>query len=272
MAPNPKNSVHNDPWKTDTYTSLSGPARPRPGGLSTRSGGSASRSPSTAAAGSSAPAPILATARPVPLRPATLEARLQPASVRPPAGRHQPGAQHDRRRLLLPRPPRPGGARAADRQILVYRGRDGRRSRRFRRVAVYDPPPCLQPDERIPSVLPDAGAGCGSSAAPRARSACSTAATGQCRSTVLGEEIENSFAIAQDGVYIVSDTASTSFARGRPLEPRACGAPAIATPAAQARSDQRRLGHDADAPRWPTSAPRRQRPPPTWRSPTTPTR
>ena len=44
--------------------------------------------------------------------------------------------------------------------------------------------------------------------------------TGKCGSIVLGEEIENSFAIARDGAYIVTDKAQYKFRAGADLKPR----------------------------------------------------
>ena len=44
-------------------------------------------------------------------------------------------------------------------------------------------------------------------------------ASGRCDSILLGEEIENSFAIARDGAYIVSDKALYKFRAGRDLKP-----------------------------------------------------
>ena len=44
--------------------------------------------------------------------------------------------------------------------------------------------------------------------------------TGKCNAIVLGEEIENSFAVAKDGAYIVSDTAQYKLRAGADLKPR----------------------------------------------------
>src|SRR3954452_12232053 len=44
--------------------------------------------------------------------------------------------------------------------------------------------------------------------------------TGKCGSKLLGEEIENSFAVASDGVYIVTDKSMYKFRAGSDLEPK----------------------------------------------------
>ena len=111
MAPNPRNNIHDDPYMTDTY-SWSGPARGRRRALLARlvRPASAARSPSTR------PGRIVTVCvgldRPVLalLDPHTL---ADPGRHAPAAPQREPGRQpvHRllRRRLLLPRPARPGG-------------------------------------------------------------------------------------------------------------------------------------------------------------------
>ena len=159
-----------------------------------------------------------------------------------------------------------------DRKILVVKEakKDGQPV--FRRVAEYDPRPCLQPGERMPSVLPDykgrlwfVGRQRGTIGVldPEDRSA----AARSCSS----EEIENSFAIARDGAYIVTDKAMYKLRARSNLKPRVVWSARYRERRPhEGRPDQRGLGHHADA-----DGPGRRvhaTPRPTWRSPTTPTR
>jgi len=222
MAPNPKNSVHNDPWQTDTYTSLSGPVGRDPQVLSTRIGrtcitltfdrrgrliGSCINLPD-------GPGLYLLDPRTL----ATLAFHQLPYTP-PPAGTNPAlnttgGAyfyldQRDRAVLA-----------AADRRIHVYGVDDGGAEPAFRQVAGYDPRPCLQPGERMPSALPDARGRLWFVGRTEGTVGVIDRRTGRCRSIVLHEEIENSFAVATDGVYIVSDKAMYKLRAGRSLEPR----------------------------------------------------
>ena len=110
MAPNPKNNVHNDAWMTDNYTQLSGPLGRSPESLSTtdrprlhHADLRLARAAWSASARTSRTGPRCTCSTRT-----TLEhARVPAAAVRAAAGGHQPGDQHDRRRVLLPRQPGP---------------------------------------------------------------------------------------------------------------------------------------------------------------------
>ncbi len=187
MAPNPSNSVHNDAWASDDYTGRSGPLGRRLTTFSTAIGRDCitltfnhqGQLIGTCTDLSHGPGLYL-------LDPNTLAtlAFLQLPFVPPPAGTNPAtnttgGAyfyldNHDRAVLA-----------ASNRHILVVALVHHNGTPAFRTVASYDPTPCLTAGDRMPSVLPDAQGGCGSSVATRAPSACSirrpvTAARSSC--------------------------------------------------------------------------------------------
>jgi hypothetical protein len=209
MAANPRNSVHNDAWASDNYTALSGPLGHRLQTLSTAIGrdcitltfDTSGRLISTCTDLNHGPG--LYMIDPVTL--ATLAFRQLPF-VPPPAGTNPAQNTTGGAYFYLDNHDRVVVA-ASNRHILVI----GVRGRQFRQVADYDPTPCLPAGDRMPSVLPDARGrlwfvsryqGAVGTLDPR---------TGRCASVVLGEEIENSFAVASDGVYIVTNKAMYKF-------------------------------------------------------------
>jgi hypothetical protein len=105
----------------------------------------------------------------------------------------------------------------SDRHINVYAETDTG----FAQVASDDPTPCLPPDERMPSVLPDCQGGLWFVGRTHGTVGVLDPSTGTCGSIVLGEEIENSFATARDGAYIVTDAAQYKFRAGADLKPYA---------------------------------------------------
>ena len=220
MAPNPHNNVHNDAWMTDNYTQLSGPLGRSPRVFSTAVGricvtltfDSRGRIVATCFS-ETGPALFM-------FDPRTLSqlAVLPLPNVAPPAGTssgtNTTGGiyfyidNHDR--AVVP---------ASNRHILVIaETRNGGRPG-FRQAADYDPTPCLPPDERIPSVLPDDRGRLWFVGRTHGTVGVLDPRTGRCRSIVLGEEIQNSFATAKDGAYIVTDTAQYKFRAGADLTP-----------------------------------------------------
>jgi hypothetical protein len=113
MAPNPGNSVHNDAWQSDNYATVSGPLGRRLRTLSTAIGRDCitltfdHKGRLVGSCTDIAHGPGLYLIDPRTL--ATLAFRQLPFVPAP--GGHESRHEHDRRRLLLPRQPRPGRAR-----------------------------------------------------------------------------------------------------------------------------------------------------------------
>ena len=222
MAADPKNSVHNDAWQTDNYTSISGPLGTNPKVLSTGFGRTCitltfdRKGRLIGSCTNLADGPALYLLDPVTLD--TL-AFLQLPFVPPPAGTNPAlnttgGAYFfldDKDRVVVA---------ASNRRILVVGVDDRGAAPAFKQVASYDPTPCLQPDERMPSTLPDAHGRYWFVGRSKGTVGVLDPRTGKCGSIVLGEEIENSFAVASDGVYVVSDKAQYKFTAGPDLKPR----------------------------------------------------
>ncbi len=222
MAANPKNSVHNDAWQTDNYTSISGPLGNSPKVFSTGFGRTCitltfdgkGRLIGSCTNLGDGPALYL-------LDPVTLDtlAFLQLPFVPPPAGTNPAlnttgGAYFfldDKNRVVVA---------ASNRKILVIGVDDRGAAPAFKQVAAYDPTPCLQPDERMPSTLPDAQGRYWFVGRSKGTVGVLDTKTGTCGSIVLNEEIENSFAVAGDGVYVVSDKAMYKFTAGADLKPK----------------------------------------------------
>src|SRR4051794_14562 len=157
MARNPLNSVHNDAWQTDVYTQFSGPLGKSPQTLSTSIGRTCitltfDKKGRLIGSGPNPPdGPALSL-----LDPTTLDtlAFMQLPYAPPPAGTNPAtnttgGAYFyldDKDRVVLA---------ASNRQILVIGVDDSGSDPQFKQVASYDPTSCLQPDERMPSALPD---------------------------------------------------------------------------------------------------------------------
>src|SRR5919107_1803016 len=157
MALNPLNSVHNDAWQTDIYTQYAGPLGKKPETLSTSIGrtcitltfDSKGRLIGSCTNLTDGPGLYL-------LDPVTLDtlAFMQLPYVPPPPGTNPAtnttgGAYFyldDKGRVVLA---------ASNRQILVVGVDDSGADPEFKQVAAYDPTPCLQTDERMPSALPD---------------------------------------------------------------------------------------------------------------------
>ncbi len=181
MAAPPKNSVHNDAWQTDNYTQFAGPLGRNPQVLSTAFGRTCitltfdrkgriigdlhePRRRSRASTCSTRDA---------------RHARVPAAAVHPAAGRHEPRAEHDRRRVLLPRRQgprrrrleRPPDPRHRRRRLAAPRPSSGRSPPTTRRRA-------CSPTSGCPRCCRTRRAATGSSGARRAPSACSTRGPG----------------------------------------------------------------------------------------------
>ncbi|MFN8162040.1 MAG: hypothetical protein U0R52_13450 [Solirubrobacterales bacterium] len=209
MAPNPLNGVHNDTWMTDDYPGYRGPLGRRPRVFDTAiqrdcitlAFDSKGRIVGSCTDLSNGPALYM-------LDPDTLDllAFKQMPYVPPPPGTNPAlnttgGAyfyldNHDRAVFAT-----------SDRRIFVVGETTQGGEPAFEVLSRYDPTPCLRPGERMPSVLPDhqgrlwfVGRQDGTVGVLNRR-------TRRCSSIVLGEEVENSFAIARDGAYVVTDRA-----------------------------------------------------------------
>lgn len=221
MAPNPGNSVHNDAWASDDYTSRSGPLGHRLTTFSTAIGrdcitlafNHAGQIIGTCTDLAHGPGLYLLDAKTL----ATLAFHQLPY-VPPPAGTNPAlnttgGAyfyldNHDRAVLA-----------ASNRHILVVQFVHQHGVPAFQQVAEYDPTPCLSPGDRIPSVLPDAQGRLWFVGRYQGAVGVLDPTTGTCRSIILHQEIENSFAVGRDGVYIVTDKAMYKFRAGANLLP-----------------------------------------------------
>ncbi len=223
MAANPKNGVHNDAWQTDNYTQFGGPLGRSPKTLSTGFGRTCitltfdrkGRLIGSCTNLGQGPALYL-------LDPATLDtlAFLQLPFVPPPAGTNPALNTTGGAYFYLDHRDRVVVA-TADRRILVIAEDDSGASPAFQQVASFDPTPCLQPGERMPSTLPDTQGRYWFVGRTEGTVGVLDPKTGKCGSVVLHEEIENSFAVAGDGIYIVSDKAMYKFTAGADLKPKA---------------------------------------------------
>jgi hypothetical protein len=223
MAPDPKNNVHNDAWMTDNYPQLSGPLGRSPDVFSTTIGRTCitltfdrrGRMVATCTDLAHGPGLYMFDA-------ANLSqlAFLALPYVPPPAGTNPATNTTGGAYFYLDNQDRAVVA-TSDRRILVIAETDEGGRPGFQQVASYDPTPCLPADERMPSVLPDYQGRLWFVGRTHGTVGVLDPATGRCGSTVLGEEIENSFAMAKDGAYVVSDTAQYKLRAGADLEPHA---------------------------------------------------
>ena len=221
LATDPRNSVHGDAWQSDNYTQLSGPLGHRLQTFSTAIGRDCitltfdrrGRLISSCTDLTHGPALYLLDPRTL----ATL-AFMQLPYVPPPAGTdpalNTTGGAYffldNRDRVVIA---------ASNRHILVVSVSSGAGAPQFRQVADYNPTSCLSPGDRMPSVLPDAEGRLWFVGRYQGAVGVLDPKTGSCRSVILGEQIENSFAVGADGVYIVTDKAMYKFRAGRNLLP-----------------------------------------------------
>jgi len=217
MAPNPFGGVHNDPWQSDAYLQIAGPMGRSPKTLSSAIGrdcitltfDSKGRIEATC---TNLMGPVLYL-----MDPSTLDVlATYTLPYVPPAGNpatNTTGGAY----FFLDNKGRAVVA-TSDRKITVIRTDDSSGTPTFVQDAVYDPTPCLDPQDRMPSALPDAqgrywfvGRTVGSVGVLDPK-------TGKCGGIVLNEEIENSFAVGSDGVYIATDKAQYKFTAGADLK------------------------------------------------------
>jgi hypothetical protein len=221
MAHNPVNSVHNDAWQSDVYTQFGGPLGKSPKTLSTSIGRTCitltfdSKGRLIGSCTNLTDGPGLYLIDPVTLD--TL-AFMQLPYVPPPAGTNPAtnttgGAYFyldNKNRVVLA---------ASNRQILVVSVDDSGADPAFKQVASYDPTPCLPSDERLPSALPDKQGRIWFVGRTHGTVGVLDTKTGKCGASILNEEIENSFAVASDGVYVVGEHRMYKLRAGADLRP-----------------------------------------------------
>jgi hypothetical protein len=222
MAPNPRNSVHDDAWASDNYPTLSGPLGHHLVAHSTGIGrdcitltfDTEGDLVSTCTDLTHGPGLYVIDAKTL-----ATKAFLQLPFVAPPAGTNPAlnttgGAyfyldNHDRVVVA-----------AANRHILVIAVRYRRGTPSLKQVADYDPTPCLSSGDRMPSVLPDAQGRLWFVGRNEGAVGVLDPNTGHCRSLILHQQIENSFAVATDGVYVVTDKRMYKFRAGSNMLPK----------------------------------------------------
>src|SRR3954447_17482563 len=217
MAPNPLSGVHNDAWQSDSYTQYGGPLGRSPKTLSNAISrvcisitfDSKGRIVATC---SNLNGPHLYLMDPRTLAVlAEYTLPFTPAAGNP-ATNTTGGAyffldSHDRAVVAT-----------ADRKINVYKLDESGADPQWTQGPTYDPSPCLDPGDRMPSALPDAQGRYWFVGRTKGSVGVLDPKTGKCGGVVLNEEIENSFATASDGVYIVTDKAQYKFRAGADLK------------------------------------------------------
>jgi hypothetical protein len=108
----------------------------------------------------------------------------------------------------------------ANGHIWVVRETGGRTHPGFRKVRDWNIRRHLAPDERVPSALPDWRGRIWFVGRQKGTVGVLNRRTGRVRKIRLNEEIENSFAVAREGVYIATDRAMYRFNVGRRGKPR----------------------------------------------------
>ncbi len=221
LAPNPDSNIHNDTWMSDAYDRRG----PVPGGLATQLGalppsvcGSLAfdrRGRILSVCPSTITAPTLRLIDPRTL--AVLAQYAMPAGLPAPPG--TPAFQNftGGGYFFLDRRDRVWSATKTNHLFVLAETGGGTG---FRRVADYDLSSVVSGDERVTSALPDFRGriwfvtkkdGKIGILDPRAR---------RIRTLRTGEEIENSFAVGRDAVYVVSDRRMYRLSAGRGGRPR----------------------------------------------------
>jgi hypothetical protein len=220
MAANPNGNLHNDTWMTDAYN------RPGPLGrnLETFSGAD---SPSLCgsltfdtngnvlAVCPSAGAPPQARI----IDPKTLDviARLDLPTAPDPAGtkifQNFTGGGY----FFLDKKNQIWSATKTSHLWVIGESRDGDKLVKRRE---FDLTSVLEPDERVTSALPDFDGNVWFVSKKNGKVGILDPKTGKLGVLRTGEEIENSFAVGEDGIYIVSDKRMYKFVRGKNGKPK----------------------------------------------------
>jgi hypothetical protein len=221
MAPNGDSNVHNDTWMTDAYTRR-GPLGRSPGVFSaafdrdciTLTFDRRRRLVASCISPTAGPRLFM-------LNPRTLDILAQyplpylppppgiPVTLNTAGGAYFYLDNRDRAVLAT-----------TNRHIWVVKETGGRSHPGFRRVHDWNVGPYLATDERLPSALPDFRGRIWFVGRQTGTVGVLSPKTGKARTIRLNEEIENSFAVAREGVYIASDKAMYRFNVGRHGKPR----------------------------------------------------
>jgi hypothetical protein len=221
LAPNPNSNIHNDTWMTDAYrragpighssvTSSNTLPASICGSLAfDRRGRIVSVCPSTIAP------PVLRLIDPRTL--ALLAVYPLPAGLPAPPG--TPAYQNftGGGYFFLDQRDRVWSATKSNHLFVIAEGRDGRS---FAKVADYDLTAAVTGDERITSALPDFRGRIWFVTKKNGKVGVLDTRTRRLRLIRTGEEIENSFAVDRDAVYIVSDKRMYRFSVGPGGRPR----------------------------------------------------
>jgi hypothetical protein len=220
MAANPNNNLHDDPWMTDAYNRRG----PLGNSLETFSGGdyaSLCGSPTFDTGGnmlavcpSAGHAPQARIIDPVTLN---VKARLDlPAAPDPPGTKifqNFTGGGY----FFLDDKNQIWSATKTSHLWVVGESSDGTRLVKRKE---YDLTKVLAPDERVTSALPDFKGRIWFVSKKNGKVGVLDPKTGKIGVLRTGEEIENSFAVGEDGVYIVSDKRMYKFVRGKNGRPK----------------------------------------------------
>jgi len=222
MARNGNSNVHNDTWMTDAY-SRRGPLGRSPNVFSARLGGRVCITLTFDRRGrivASCISPVTGS-RLFMLDPNSLDSLAEypipnlppppgiPATTNTTGGAYFYLDNHDRAVIAT-----------ATGHIWVVKETGGRSNPGFKRVRDYDVRRYLARDERLPSALPDFRGRIWFVGRQNGTVGVLNRRTGRARRIRLREEIENSFAIAREGVYIATDKAMYRINRGRRDKPR----------------------------------------------------
>jgi hypothetical protein len=220
MARNPNNNIHNDTWMTDAYQ-RSGPLgrspRTRSGALPASLCGSLTfdRRGQIVTVCPSLVAPPVARI----IDPRTLSVI---ADYTFPNAPDAPGTEPFQNftgggYFFLDPQDRIWSATKTSHLFVLSQSRDGRQ---LRKTGDYDLTGVLAPDERVTSALPDFSGRIWFVSKRNGKVGTLDPANGRIHVLRLGEEVENSFAVDRDAVYIVSDRRMYRFSAGRGGRPR----------------------------------------------------
>jgi len=220
MAPNPRNSVHNDSWQSDAYSQLGGPLGRSPRTFSTAIGRTCitltfdakGRLIGTCTNLDDGPGLYLLDPHDL----STLAFHQLPY-VPPPEGTSPALNTTGGVYFYLDEQDRVTVA-ASNGHILVFRVDDSGTDPTFEQVGDHDLNGCIPSGERIPSALPDLNGRIWFVGRYEGTIGILDPRTGRCTSTTVGEEIENSFAVDRRGIYVVSDSALYKLKAGPNLQ------------------------------------------------------
>jgi hypothetical protein len=220
MAKNPGSNIHNDTWMTGAYN-LRGPLGRNPRTFSGAHPASLCGSITFDRKGRLIAVCPSAAAPPVVrmFDPETLEVLAEytlPQNTDPPGTKIFQNFTGGGYFFLDPKD-RVWVATKTSHLFVIRQGSDGRS---FVKAADYDLTSVLEDDERISSALPDFQGRIWFVSKKSGKVGVLDTKTRKIQSIRLGEEVENSFSVASDGVYIVSDKRLYRFKAGKDNKPK----------------------------------------------------